>query len=106
MTSSLTLAHEYQQQRAGLGLAGGHRDVVERSIAVYVRLKRTIDLARLKPAKQLRRAVEHVDRTVKRRERLRQHAIHAILHRVERHELLGHHGRGAVAHARHKLERR
>ena len=71
-----------------------------------MRLKRTIDLARLKPAKQLCRTIEHVNRTGERRERLRQHAIHAILYRVERHELLGHHGRGAVAHARHKLERR
>ena len=37
---------------------------------------------------------------------MRQHALHAILHRVERHELLRHHGRRAVAHARHKLEGR
>ena len=71
-----------------------------------MRLERAIDLARLKPAEQLRRAVEHVDRTVKRRERLRQHALHAILHRVERHEFLRHHGRRTVAYARHKLERR
>ena len=71
-----------------------------------MRLERAIDLARLKPAEQLRRAVEHVDRTVKRRERLRQHALHAILHRVERHELLRHHGRRTVAYARNKLERR
>ena len=71
-----------------------------------MRLERAIDLARLKPAEQLRRAVEHVDRTVERRERLRQHALHAILHRVERHEFLRHHGRRTVAHARHKLERR
>ena len=71
-----------------------------------MRLKRTIDLARLKPAKQLCRTIEHVNRTGERRERLRQHAIHTILYRVERHELLGHHGRGAVAHACHKLERR
>ena len=71
-----------------------------------MRLERAIDLARLEPTEQLRRAIEHVDRTVKRRERLRQHALHAIFHRVERHELLRHHGRRAVAHARHKLEGR
>ena len=71
-----------------------------------MRLERTIDLTRLKPAQQLRRAIEHINRTGERRERLRQHAIHAILHRVKRHELLGHHGRGAVAHTCHKLERR
>ena len=104
--SRLSLAHEHQQQRTRLGLASGHRDIVKGTVAVHVRLERAIDLARLKPAEQLRRAVEHVDRTVKRRERLRQHALHAILHRVERHELLRHHGRRTVAHARHKLERR
>ena len=71
-----------------------------------MRLERTIDLTRLKPAEQLCRAVEHIDRTVKRRERLRQHSLHTIFHRVERHELLGHHGRRAVAHTRHKLKRR
>ena len=104
--SGLSLTHEHQQQRTGLGLAGGHRNIVERTIAVHVRLERAIDLARLKPTEQLRRAVKHVDRTVERRERLRQYALHAILHRVERHELLRHHGRRAVAHARYKLERR
>ena len=102
----LALTHEHQQQRAGLRLASGHRDVVERSIAVHVRLERTIDLTRLEPAEQLCRAVEHIDRAVERRERPRQHALHAILHRVERHEPLRHHGRRAVAHARHKLEGR
>ena len=71
-----------------------------------MRLERAIDLTRLKPAEQLCRAVEHIDRTVERRERLRQHALHTIFHRVERHELLGHHGRRAVAHTRHKLKRR
>ena len=106
MAGSLALAHEHQQQRAGLGLAGSHRDIVEWTIAVDVRLERAIDLARLKPTEQLRRAVEHIDRTVERRERLRQHALHAVLHRVERHKLLRHHGRRTVAHARHKLERR
>ena len=71
-----------------------------------MRLERAIDLTRLKPAEQLCRAVEHIDRTVERRERLRQHSLHTIFHRVERHKLLGHHGRRAVAHARHKLKRR
>ena len=103
---SLALSNEHQQQRAGLRLASGHRNVVERSIAVHVRLERAIDLTRLKPAEQLCRAVEHIDRTVERRERLRQHSLHTIFHRVERHELLGHHGRRAVTHTCHKLKRR
>ena len=71
-----------------------------------MRLERAIDLTRLKPAEQLCRTVEHVDRAVERRERPRQHALHAILHRVERHKLLRHHGGRAVTHTRHKLERR
>ena len=71
-----------------------------------MRLERAIDLTRLKPAEQLCRAVEHINRAVERRERLRQHALHTIFHCVERHELLGHHGRRAVAHTRHKLKRR
>ena len=70
-----------------------------------MRLERAIDLTRLKPAEQLCRAVEHIERTVERRERLRQHALHTIFHRVERHELLRYHGRRTVAYARHKLER-
>ena len=71
-----------------------------------MRLERAVDLAWLKPAKQLRRAIEHIDRTVERRKCPCQHALHAILYCVERHEFLRHHGRGAVAHARHKLKRR